>query len=307
MSPLLAARDLARWYGPVVGLVDVSLVLEPGVIGLLGPNGAGKSTFLKLVAGEIRPSRGTIEVLGRNPFGNRAHFAEAGFCPQQDALYGEMSGRDFVAFLLRLSGNSAREARERAGRALERVGLADAMHRPTRGYSRGMRQRTKIAQAIAHAPKLLVADEPLSGLDPIARRGIVDLLLELAREGTSILVSSHVLHEVEELTDNVLLLHRGRVLAQGQVPEIRALLSRHPRKVEIRARDARALARVLLDLPGVGLLRISADGTSLGVETHDLEGFLAALPRTAAAVRAGIQSLETPDAGLEAVFEYLVS
>jgi len=307
MTALLAARDLARWYGPVVGLVDVSLELEPGVIGLLGPNGAGKSTFLKLVAGEIRPSRGTIEVLGRNPFANRAHFAETGFVPQQDALYDDMSGRDFVAFLLRLSGHSAREARDRAAQALERVGLADAMFRPTRGYSRGMRQRTKIAQAIAHAPKLLVADEPLAGLDPIARRGIVDLMLELARDGTSILVSSHVLHEVEELTHNVLLLHRGRVLAQGQVPEIRALLSRHPRKVEIRARDARALARAVLDLPGVGSLRIAADGTSLGVETHDLEGFLAALPKTAAATRAGIRSLETPDAGLEAVFEYLVS
>ena len=307
MSALLAARDLARWYGPVVGLVDVSLELAPGVIGLLGPNGAGKSTFLKLVAGEIRPSRGTIEVLGRAPFANRAHFTETGFCPQQDALYGEMCGLDFVAFLLRLAGNSARQARDRAAHALERVGLADVMHRPTRGYSRGMRQRTKIAQSIAHAPKLLIADEPLAGLDPIARRSIVELLRELAREGTSILVSSHVLHEVEELTNNVLLLHRGRVLAQGEVPEIRALLSRHPRKVEIRARDPRALARALLDLPGVSSVRIAADGTSLGVETHDLEGFLRALPRTAAAVRAGIQSLETPDAGLEAVFEYLVS
>lgn len=307
MSALLVTRDLARWYGPIVGLVDVSLSLEPGVIGLLGPNGAGKSTFLKLVAGEIRPSRGTIEVLGRDPFANRAHFAETGFCPQQDALYGGMSGLAFVTFLLRLSGFSAREARDRAVRALERVGLADAMNRKTRGYSRGMRQRTKIAQAIAHAPRFLVADEPLAGLDPIARRGIVLLLLQLAREGTSILLSSHVLHEVEELTRNVLLLHRGRVLAQGEVPEIRALLSRHPRKVEIRARDGRALARALLDLPGVQSLRMTPDGTSLGIETFDLEGFLAALPAAAACARAGIQSLETPDAGLAAVFDYLVA
>jgi len=307
VSPLIVARDLSRWYGAVVGLVDVSLALEPGVVGLLGPNGAGKSTFLKLVAGEIRPSRGSIEVLGRDPFANRAHFAAIGFCPQQDALYGEMSGLAFVAFLLRLSGYSARDARDRAARAMERVGLADAMERETRGYSRGMRQRTKIAQAIAHGPGFLVADEPLSGLDPIARRGIVQLLLDLAREGTSILVSSHVLHEVEELTHNVLLLHRGRVLAQGEVPEIRALLSRHPRKVEIRARDPRALARGVLDLPGVQSLRVSRDGASLGIETFDLEGFLAALPAAAARSRAGISSLETPDAGLEAIFDYLVA
>jgi ABC-2 type transport system ATP-binding protein len=218
-----------------------------------------------------------------------------------------MSGLAFVTFLLRLAGMRPREARERAAAALERVGLADAMHRATRGYSRGMRQRTKIAQAIAHGPKFLVADEPLAGLDPIVRRHVVELLLELAREGTSILVSSHVLHEVEELTDEVLLLHRGRVLAQGKVGEIRTLLARHPRKVEIRARDARTLARAVLDLPGVGALRISRDGTSLGVETHDLEGFLAARPRAAAGARAGIESLATPDAGLEAVFEYLVS
>ncbi|MFN0009087.1 MAG: ABC transporter ATP-binding protein [Planctomycetota bacterium] len=307
MSSWIVARDLSRWYGAVVGLVDVSLDLEPGVVGLLGPNGAGKSTFLKLVAGEIRPSRGSIEVLGRDPFANRAHFAEMGFCPQQDALYGEMSGVAFVAFLLRLSGYSAREARDRAGRAMERVGLAGAMERQTRGYSRGMRQRTKIAQAIAHDPGFLVLDEPLTGLDPIARRGIVELLLHLAREGTSILVSSHVLHEVEELTRNVLLLHRGRVLAQGEVSEIRALLSRHPRKVEIRARDVRALARGVLDLPGVQSLRVSPDGASLAVETFDFEGFLSALPAAAARARAGIRSLETPDAGLEAIFDYLVA
>jgi len=307
MSALLVTRNLARWYGPIVGLVDVSLALEPGVIGLLGPNGAGKSTFLKLVAGEIRPSRGTIEVRGRDPFANRAHFAETGFCPQQDALYGEMSGLAFVAFLNRLSGFSAREAQDRAASALERVGLADVMERRTSGYSRGMRQRTKIAQAIAHAPRFLVADEPLAGLDPIARRSMVQLLHQLAGEGMSILVSSHILHEIEELTQNVLLLHRGRVLAQGEVPEIRTLLSRHPRKVEIRARDARVLARAVLDLPGVQSLRLTPDGTLLGVETFDLEGFLAALPAAAARSRAGIRSLETPDAGLEAVFDYLVA
>jgi len=306
VTAFLAARDLSRWYGPVVGLVDVSLSLEGGILGLLGPNGAGKSTFLKLVAGEIRPSRGAIEVFGRDPFANRRHSAEMGFCPQQDALYGEMSGLAFVTFLLRLSGYSRSEAGVRAGEALERVGLADAMHRRTREYSRGMRQRTKLAQAIAHGPRLLVADEPLAGLDPIARRGIADLLLELARQGAHVLMSSHVLHEVEDLTRDVVLLHRGRVLAQGEVSAIRALLSCHPRKVELRARDGRRLARALAGLPGLRALRISEDGTAIGVETADLDGFLAALPGIANEARAGIQSLETPDAGLDAVFDDLV-
>jgi ABC-2 type transport system ATP-binding protein len=306
VSAVVTARDLSRWYGAVVGLVDVSLTLESGIIGLLGPNGAGKSTLLKLVAGEIRPSRGAIEVLGRDPFANRAHFADTGVCPQQDALYGDMTGLAFVTFLLRLSGYSARDARERAGRALERVGLSDAMDRRTREYSRGMRQRTKIAQAIAHGPKFLIADEPLAGLDPVARRGIVELFRELQLEGLALLVSSHVLHEIEELTREVVLLHRGRVLAQGDVQGIRALLSSHPRKVEFRVRDARRLARAVVEMPGVRGVRISADGTELGVETSDLDGFLGALPAIAASARAGIQSLDTPDAGLEAVFDYLV-
>jgi len=306
VSTLLVARDLSRWYGPVVGLVDVSLSLEGGIHGLLGPNGAGKSTFLKLVAGEIRPSRGSIEVLGLDPFANREHFAHSGFSPQQDALYGEMSGLAFVTFLVRLSGFPRREARARAARALDRVGLTAAMNRRTREYSRGMRQRVKIAQAIAHGPRLLVADEPLAGLDPVARREIADLVLELVREGVHVLVSSHVLHEIEALTSDVVLLHRGRVLAQGRVSEIRALLSRHPRKVELRARDGRRLARAVLELPGVLGLRISGDGTAVGVDTSDLEGFLTALPAAAAAAQAGISSLETPDASLEAVFDYLV-
>jgi ABC-2 type transport system ATP-binding protein len=306
VTSLLVTRELSRWYGPVVGLVDVSLTLEGGIHGLLGPNGAGKSSFLKLVAGEIRPSRGTIEVLGRDPFANRDHFLHAGFSPQQDALYGEMTGFEFVAFLVRLSGFSREEARSLASRALERVGLEGAMHRRTREYSRGMRQRVKLAQAIAHGPRLLVADEPLAGLDPVARREIADLLLELVRGGVHVLVSSHVLHEIEALTQDVVLLHRGRVLAQGRVAEIRALLSRHPRKVELRARDGRRLARALLELPGVRSLRISEDGTALGVETSDLDGFLAALAGAAASAGAGIRSLATPDSSLEAVFDYLV-
>jgi ABC-2 type transport system ATP-binding protein len=307
LSAVIVARDLSRWYGPVVGLVDVSVSLEGGILGLLGPNGAGKSTFQKLVAGEIRPSRGSIEVLGRDPFANRAHFADIGFCPQQDAMYGEMSGLEFVAFLARLSGFSAREARARAARALERVGLSDAMSRRTREYSRGMRQRTKIAQAIVHDPKLVIADEPLAGLDPVARRSVIDVFLQLAREGVHFLVSSHVLHEVESLTREIVLLHRGRVLAQGRIEEIRALLSRHPRRVEVRARDGRKLARAVLDLAGVRSIRLSEDGTQLGIETADLEGFLDGFGAVARAARAGVTSLETPDAGLEAVFDYLVA
>jgi ABC-2 type transport system ATP-binding protein len=255
--------------------------------------------------GELAPSRGTIRVLGLEPFTNRRLFARLGFCPQQDALYDTMTGLEFVTFLLQLGGFSARDARTRAARALERVDMGASMQRKTRGYSKGMRQRTKIAQAIAHEPELVVLDEPMGGLDPVGRREVGDLLLELARAGTSIVVSSHVLHEIETLTQEIVLLHRGRLLAQGAIPDVRALLSSHPRKVAIHARDPRALARELIAVGGVTSVRLDGD-EGLHLETTDLERLQSELPRIAGAAKAGIKSLDTPDSGLEAVFDYLV-
>jgi len=310
VTRLVEARSVGRFYGEVVGLSDVTLSVPKGVVGLLGPNGAGKSTFLKLFVGELAPSRGTLTVLGETPFANRRLFARLGFCPQQDALYGEMTGLEFVSFLLGLSGFSRADARRLAVRALERVQLDGAMHQRTRGYSKGMRQRAKIAQAIAHGPEVIVLDEPMTGLDPIARRDAVQLFAELAREGASIVMSSHVLHEVEALTQDIVLLHRGRLLAQGSVRDVRDLLSSHPRKVEIHAREPRRLARALLALDGVASVRVDpARGDGPGVvrvETTDLDLFQSSLPRVAVDTAAGIRSVETPDSGLEAVFDYLV-
>jgi len=307
VSVLIEARDLARYYGQVVGLNDLSITIENGVTGLLGPNGAGKSTFLKLVAGEIRPSRGGLRVFGQVPFANRDYFREVGFAPQQDALYGDMTGHEFVTFLLRLGGYTHADARTLATRAIERVGLADAASRRTAGYSKGMRQRIRLAQAIAHSPRFLIVDEPMTGLDPLARRDMSELFATLAREGMSILLSSHILHEVEHLTPNVVLLHRGRLLAQGPVREIRKLLLRQPRKVEAVCREPRRLASALLERPEVTSVRLAPDGRGLAFETSDLEALWTALPGVAARARAGIQSFESTDASLEAVFDYLVT
>jgi ABC-2 type transport system ATP-binding protein len=303
-APLIRAEGLTRWYGQVAGLNGLSVTIGPGITGLVGPNGAGKSTFLKLVTGELRPSSGTIEVLGRAPFADRALYGRLGFAPQQDALYGDLSALEWVTALARLSGASARDAGLRARAALEKVGLADVWHRKTGTYSKGMRQRVKLAQAIAHGPELVVCDEPMTGLDPLGRHAMTELLLELARSGTGVLVSSHVLHEVEHLTREIVLVHRGRRLAQGSLDEIRGLLSRHPRKVRIEARDARRLAGALIALDCVGSTRVE-DG-ALSVETHDLGDFLERLPAVCAASRAGVRSLDCPDASLEAVFDYLV-
>jgi ABC-2 type transport system ATP-binding protein len=306
VSDLLVARSLGRWYGQVSGLSELTLSIAPGITGLVGPNGAGKSTFLKLAAGEIRPSRGSLRVLGLEPFANAEYFRRVGFCPQQEALYDDLTGLEMVSLLMRLHGFRAAEARRLAGVALDRVGLGDPRNRRIAGYSKGMRQRTKLAQAIAHGPELLIADEPLNGLDPLGRAEIQELFAELGRRGTSVVVSSHVLHEIEALTESVVLFLRGRLLAQGTVGEVRRLLSRHPRRVELRAREPRRLARALVELDGVSSVRL-ADGGRLTVETGDVDGFFAALTTVAARERAGILSLESHDASLEAIFDYLVA
>jgi len=299
------ARDLGRWYGDVVGVSDVSLSIEGGIVGLLGANGAGKSTFLKLLVGELRPSRGSIRVLGEEPFANARLYRRLGFAPQQDALWGDMTARETLEFLLRVSGSTKTDARRLAVRALERVKLVEAADRRVAGFSKGMRQRVRIAQAIAHSPEFVVLDEPLNGLDPLARRDTLDLLRELGAGGTHVLVSSHVLHEVEELTRTIVLLHRGRVLALGSSPEIRALLDRRPRRVAIHARDPRRLARALLDLDGVTAVRLGEDGL-LDVETSRLEELQARLPAIAAEQRAGVRGLSVSDASLDALFDDLV-
>ena len=306
MSVIVQARELGRWYGEVVGLNDLSVDISPGITGLIGPNGAGKSTFMKMLVGELRPSRGTVQVLGHDPFANRELYGQLGFCPQQDALYDHMSGHEFVAFCMRMAGFRKREAQERAEEALRRVDLTDVMHRRCGGYSKGMRQRTRLAQSIAHAPKLLIADEPLTGLDPVARLHTLELFRELAAAGTSILLSSHVLHEVQSLTEAIVLIHRGRLLAQGTVPDIRKLLSRIPRRVILRAREPRRLAEAALALDHVDSLSFTLDGEGLAIETRDLEGLCRWLPAKASELRAGIRSLESSDASLEAVFDYLV-
>ena len=204
-APLVAAEHLSKWYGQVIGLNDVSVNVPVGVTGLLGPNGAGKSTFLKLITGQLKPSKGTIDVLGEPIWGNPSLYFEIGFCPEQDAFYERMTGLEWVSALARLSGLEEGAATDAARNALTVVDLTDAADKKIAAYSKGMRQRVKLAQAIAHNPQLLILDEPLSGMDPIGRRKIVRLIKEWARHGKSIIVSSHILYEIEAMTSNILL------------------------------------------------------------------------------------------------------
>ncbi|MDE3156657.1 MAG: ABC transporter ATP-binding protein [Acidobacteriota bacterium] len=302
---VVQAEHLSKWYGQVIGLNDVTVTVPPGVTGLLGPNGAGKSTLLKLLTGQLKPSHGTLAVLGGPIWGRPEVFRRIGFCPEQDAFYERMTGANWIAGLLRLNGLDEAASREAAARALEQVDLMAAADRKIGGYSKGMRQRLKLAQALAHDPDLLILDEPLSGLDPIARRKAIRLIRDLGRAGRSLIVSSHVLHEVEMMTSNILLINHGRILAEGDVHQIRDLIDEHPHTVSIRADDPRALARLLLADDDVLSLRFGEG--SVTVETAKPDAFYSRLTGLAASEAAGpIREVTSPDDNLQAVFRYLV-
>lgn len=306
MGALLEARSMTKLYGPVIGVNDVTLDLEPGVIGLLGPNGAGKSTLIKLLIGQLRPTEGSVKVLGESPWNNQRLFARIGICPEQDSFYDEMSGLEFVTRLARISGLGAR-AKERAEFALERTGSTEFMHRKIGEYSKGMRQRTKVAQAIVHEPEFLILDEPLTGTDPTCRRSIMNLIGELGALGMSILVASHVLHEVEAMTDQFVLVYGGRVLASGKVREIRSLMNEFPHRITIRCADAKVLAHALVRELSIDGVEIDVDRGELVVLTKEPGAFYGGLPAVAKASGVAVSELVSADDTLEAVFNYLVS
>ncbi len=305
MTPLVVAEHLSKWYGQVIGLNDVSVSIPPGVTGLLGPNGAGKSTLLKLLTAQLKPSKGTITVLGEPVWGNPRIFFRIGFCPEQDAFYDRMTGLEWVAGLARLNGLGEQASLAAARAALERVDLMDAAGKKIGSYSKGMRQRVKLAQALAHDPELLILDEPLSGMDPIARRRTIRLIKEWAREGRSVLVSSHILHEIEAMTSSILLINNGRILAEGDVHQIRELIDEHPHTVHVRAAKPRDLARDFLTRDDV--LSLKLEQGAIVVETSKPDSFYRYLTELAAEGRAGeITEVTSPDDNLQAVFKFLV-
>jgi ABC-2 type transport system ATP-binding protein len=305
VTPLVVANHLSKWYGQVIGLNDVSVSIPPGITGLLGPNGAGKSTLMKLLTGQLKPSKGTITVLGEPVWANPGLFFRIGFCPEQDAFYDRMTGVEWVAGLARLTGLAERPSIDAANVALARVDLLDAANKKIGSYSKGMRQRVKLAQALVHDPELLILDEPLSGMDPIARRRTIRLIKEWAREGKSVLVSSHILHEIEAMTSSILLINNGRILAEGDVHQIRDLIDEHPHTVHVRAAQPRDLARDFLTRDDV--LSLKLEQGAIVVETSKPDSFYRYLTELAASGHAGeITEVTSPDDNLQAVFKYLV-
>ncbi len=305
--PIIEFRGVSKWYGNVIGVNKLTLAVTPGVTGLLGPNGAGKSTFLQLATGQLRPSQGEVRVLGHRAWNNPPLNRFIGLCPEQDAFYEWMTGRQFIDTSARLGGLSHKAAREATERVLDGVGMTEHADRAIAGYSKGMRQRTKIAQAIVHDPLVLFLDEPLSGTDPIARRDLIGIIRRFGAEGKSVVLSSHVLHEVEAITPGVILINRGRLVAEGNVREIRDLIDKHPHRILLKSEDDRALAAKLVaydDVVGIELKRTEA---GILVETNAPDAFYGRLAQIALEEGTAIERLESKDDNLDAVFAYLVN
>jgi ABC-2 type transport system ATP-binding protein len=306
-TPIIEFDGVSKWYGNVIGLNKLTLHIPAGVTGLLGPNGAGKSTLLQLATGQLRPSQGTVRVLGQSVWDNPALNRLIGLCPEQDAFYEWMTGHDFVRTCARLSGMSRWEARAAADRAMDCVGMTENMHRAIRGYSKGMRQRTKLAQSLVHGPRVLFLDEPLTGTDPVARRDLIEVIRGLGATGCSVLVSSHVLHEIQSLTPRIVLLHRGRLVAEGHVREIRDLIDKHPHRIVLVCDKYRDLAARLATCADVDGIKFLEGDSAVLIETRQPDAFYARLPGLALSDGLALREVYSEDDNLEAVFRYLVS
>jgi ABC-2 type transport system ATP-binding protein len=307
MTPIIDFDGVSKWYGNVIGLNKLTLRIPAGVTGLLGPNGAGKSTLLQLATGQLYPSQGTVRVLGQSVWNNPPLMRHVGLCPEQDAFYEWMTGFDFVRTCAQLTGMSRLQAADAAEHALATVGMTENMGRAIRGYSKGMRQRTKLAQALVHAPRVLFLDEPFTGTDPVGRRDMMAVIRDLGSQGCSVLVSSHVLHEVQALTPHIVLLHRGRLVAEGLVRDIRDLIDKHPHRIVLVCDDYRALAEQIVRWEDVEGIRVMGRDRALLVETREPDAFYARLPALATANGAVIREVYSEDDNLEAVFKYLVN
>ena len=298
-------EGVSKFYGEVLGVNRVSLRIPPGISSLVGPNGSGKTTLMNLMTGLIQPDRGTISVCGISPREPELLMRITGYATQFDAVPRGATGFDFISSALLVAGRSKVEADELTWKALEQVDLTDAAHRKVAGYSKGMRQRVRLAQAISHDPEVLVLDEPLNGLDPLVRAETIALFEKLSARGRHILISSHVLHEVDVISDRVILLANGTVIAEGEVRGVRDELHEHPRQYLIRCPDASRVASLLFEQDHVTQVQLHDDHLGLLVMTRNQLEFSRALRRIALAGHK-LESVIAADENVDALYKYLI-
>ena len=303
---LIVFDNVSKFYGEVLGINRVHLKIPPGVTSLVGPNGSGKSTLMNVLTGLLKPSQGSIQVLGRSPSDAEGMFHLVGYCSQWDAFPRGLSGLQFVAGYLRVHGLGPGEAEDQAWQAIQQVGLSDAAHRKIAGYSKGMRQRIKLAQSISHRPAVMVLDEPLNGLDPMARAETIELFISLAEQGLHVIISSHILHEVDMISDTVILLDNGYVVAEGDIRAVRSEVKEHPIQILIRCDRPTVIAAQAFGQDHVTEVKLHEDKAGLFVRTRDPSRFYRLLNQIILENELNIETVAPADEDVQSVYDYLI-
>lgn len=305
-SGTISVANVSKFYGEVLGVNRVSVEIQPGLTGLVGPNGSGKSTLMHLICGLLRPTRGSISVLGIPPDRPEKLFRIVGYCTQYDSFPAGATGHSFLTHTLTLHGCNRADADRRAREVLDRVGLAAAAGRRIAGYSKGMRQRIKLAQAICHDPKVLILDEPLNGLDPMGRAEMIELFRDFARSGRHVIVSSHILHEVDLISDGVIMIYGGSVVAEGAIRDVRGEITARPLQVLIRCDRPNLIAARLFELDHVVEAQIVDNATGLLARTTDARRFFPALGAIILDTGVEVETVTPADENVQAVYDYLI-
>ena len=303
---LIIFEDVSKFYGEILGVNRVNLTITPGITSLVGPNGSGKTTLMNLMTGLIQPSRGRISILGILTGNPQELFRKVGYCGQFDSFPKGMTGYEFVKSFLLVHGLSNKLAEEKTWRAIERVSLVEAAHRKVAGYSKGMRQRIRLAQSIAHEPEVMILDEPLNGLDPMARAETIRLFRQLAQEGLHLILSSHILHEVDMMSDRVVLINNGYILAEGGVSGVREEMEEHPMQIMIRCDNPGLFASRAFSADSVVEVQLHQDKRGLFVRTRDADSFYLMLNKIVLESGMQVESIAPVDDDLNAVYQYLI-
>ena len=303
-APVILLENVSKTYGKIHALSGVTLALSGGVTGILGLNGAGKSTLFKILMGKLKPSSGQVRLFGTNPWKNPAPYSRVGFVPEGEKMHDWMTAHDFISTFARLNGLTRDEAKVEADRVLDFVGLLDVAHKQIGRFSKGMRQRTKIAHALVSDPELIILDEPLQGCDPLARTTIMNVIRELGRMGRTVIVSSHILTEIERITEQIVILHHGRLLALGNLHAIREKMDNIPHRIDIGCESPKELAKSVIDIGSVHGISFQ-DSQKLTVQTHNLGDFHSHLPTTIIDGGHKVNSIDNPDDDLASILGYL--
>jgi len=305
-NQLIIFDDVSKFYGDILGVNRVNLSIAPGITSLVGPNGAGKSTLMNLMTGLLRPTQGSVTLLGIPTDRPEVLFRKVGYCTQFDSFPRGATGRGFIRSFLLVHGYERKKAHELTEIALERVSLLEAGNRKVAAYSKGMRQRIRLAQAIAHQPDILILDEPLNGLDPMVRAETIALFRKLASDGLHLIISSHILHEVDMMSDRVVLLNNGYVVAEGNIHGVRDEMQEHPMQILIRCDEPSKLAAYVFAQDHVVEARLHDDKRGLFVKTRDADRFFLLLNEVVASGEVNVESVAPVDDDLSAVYQYLI-